>query len=253
MVRLSVVIITFNEEQNIERCLKSVHGVVDEIIVVDSHSTDRTEEICKAYNVQFFQHPFAGHIEQKNYAITLATNPYLLSLDADEALSPELKVSIQRVKENWDKETYEFNRLTSYCGKWIRHGGWYPDRKVRMFKKESGSWGGENPHDKFITTTHSDPERLMGDLLHYSYYTFEGHLNQVNKFTTIGATSAFAKGRKGGIFSILIKPGFKFIRDYFFLLGFLDGYYGFVIAKISAHATFMKYVKLKELRKACNS
>lgn len=247
MNQLSVVIITFNEERNIGRCLQSVRALADEILVVDSFSTDRTAEICASFNVRFYSNPFAGHIEQKNYALTLASYPYILSLDADEELSPELTASLFEIKNNPIADGYYFNRLTNYCGKWIRHGGWYPDQKLRYFEKGKAQWGGKNPHDQLLLHDPKNKKFLKGDLLHYSYYSLEDHLKQVNSFTTIGARSAFEEGQRAGMFSLIIKPIYKFIRDYILLGGFLDGYYGFIIARISANATYLKYAKLREL------
>ncbi|MEK6565704.1 MAG: glycosyltransferase family 2 protein, partial [Bacteroidota bacterium] len=132
MTRLSVVIITHNEEQNIARCLESIRGVADEIVVVDSFSTDKTRAICQKHGARFIRHKFEGHIEQKNFAMRQAKSPYILSLDADEALSPELRQSILDVKNNWASDGYRINRLTNYCGAWIRHCGWYPDTKLRL-------------------------------------------------------------------------------------------------------------------------
>jgi glycosyltransferase involved in cell wall biosynthesis len=250
MIGLSAVIITFNEEKNIDRCLASLHGIADEIIVVDSFSTDRTKEICAKYGVKFFEHKFEGHIQQKNHAASLATFDHILSIDADEALSEELKNEIKRVKSDWKNDGYYVNRLTNYCGKWIRHCGWYPDRKLRLFKKDKGKWAGFNPHDKLELHDASNTSRLDGDLLHYSYYTIEDHISQVNKFTTIGAEVAWTHGERSNIVKIIFKPGIRFLRDYIFHLGFLDGFYGFVICRISSDATFVKYVKLYRLQKA---
>jgi glycosyltransferase involved in cell wall biosynthesis len=248
-IKLSVIIITYNEERNISRCLESVKALADEIIVVDSFSTDRTEELCKAYGVKFIQNAFIGHVEQKNFALSRASFDYILSLDADEALSPELIESIKAVKNKWEKDAYSMNRLTNYCGTWIRHGSWYPDRKYRLFRKGKGIWKGENPHDALIPDSSSSLAFLRGDILHYSYYSTEGHIKQVNKFTTVGAQSAFRSGKRANTLMLLYKPVFKFLRDYIFKLGFLDGYSGFIIAVISSHATFLKYVKLMELQK----
>ncbi len=248
-IQLSVTVITFNEERNIARCLDSVKDVADELVIVDSFSTDRTEEICKSYNVRFIKNAFTGHIEQKNFALDQVSFGHVLSLDADEALSPELLQSIRALKENWKEDAYRVNRLTNYCGKWIRHGSWYPDRKVRIFVKGKGKWAGENPHDAYVPDADSITAKLSGDILHYSYYSTEGHVAQVNKFTSVGAQSAFNAGHKANIAMLVYKPLYKFIRDYIFKLGFLDGYAGFIIAKISAHATFLKYVKLIELQR----
>lgn len=248
-VNISVVIITFNEERNIERCILSVKDIADEIVVLDSFSTDKTEEICKKHNVNFFQHKFDGHIEQKNRAITYAGNHYVLSLDADEALSEDLKKSILEAKENWTHDGYYFNRLTNFCGKWIKHGGWYPDQKLRLWDRRKGAWEGDNPHDKYVLKKGSSLKYLKGDLLHYSFYSIEQHLTQIEKFSTIKAKVAFNKGKKSNILKKLINPPFKFFKMYILKLGFLDGYYGYIIAKNSAKSTLLKYVKLSELYK----
>ncbi len=246
-VSISVVIITFNEERNIERCIKSVLNVADEIFVLDSFSTDKTEEICKKYKVRFQQHAFDGHIEQKNRAAALASFDYVLSLDADEALSPELEASVLEVKKNWEADGYYFNRLTNYCGKWIKHSAWYPDRKLRLWNRKKGKWGGNNPHDKYIMKPGSVEKYIDGDLFHYSFYTIEQHMEQIDKFSTIKANTAFQNGDKSGYFKIFFNPIAKFIKHYFIAKGFLDGFFGLVISVNSAHSTFLKYVKLKIL------
>ncbi|MDR3366953.1 MAG: glycosyltransferase family 2 protein [Prevotellaceae bacterium] len=247
-MEISAVIITYNEEKNIARCLQSLQGVADEIIVVDSGSTDRTEEICREFGVtSFIYHPFEGHIQQKNWAMEQAAHSHILSLDADEALSNELKKSILEVKESWTADAYEFNRLTCYCGKWIRHCGWYPDAKVRLWDRRKGRWGGVNPHDKIVMENSESVTRIKGDLLHYSYYSISEHILQLNKFTEVGAREYLKKGKKVSVMKIIYKPVWKFIRDYFVKLGVLDGYYGFIICAISAFATFVKYVKAKQL------
>ena len=249
MPELSVVIISFNEEKNIGRCLESVQEIADEIVVVDSFSTDRTEEICKTYQVRFIKHAFKGHIEQKNWAMEQAAHQHVLSLDADEALSDELKNNIARLKQNWESDGYYFNRLTNYCGKWIKHTGWYPDRKLRLWDKTKGHWGGKNPHDKFIMKKGSTQEYLKGDLLHYSFYSVTQHMDQINKFSSIAAKARFDAGRKTSLLNMFISPAWKFLKAFIFKAGFLDGFYGFVISVNSAHSTFLKHVKLRELRK----
>jgi glycosyltransferase involved in cell wall biosynthesis len=247
-VPLSVVVITFNEERNIGRCLASVRGIADEVVVVDSFSTDRTEEICRQYGATFLQHPFEGHIQQKNYALSRATHPYVLSLDADEALSPQLQVSVRDAKSRWDADAYEMARLTNYCGHWIKHTDWYPDRKTRLFDKRKARWGGANPHDRVELEPGATQLRIGGDLLHYSYHSVSQHIKQLNYFTDIGARVAFEKGKKASLPVVVLSPVFKFIKSYFIRLGFLDGYYGFVVCAISAFASFLKYVKLRQLR-----
>lgn len=250
MPELSVVIITFNEEKNIARCLDSVKGIADDVVVVDSFSTDRTEAICREKGARFVQHKFEGHIEQKNWAATQAKFPHILSLDADEALSEELKKSVLAVKTNWAHDGYYMNRLTNYCGTWIRHCGWYPDAKLRLFDSRKGKWGGTNPHDKYEM---KDGDKvtgfLKGDILHYSYYTLEDHYKQVEYFTNINSKELFKKGKRSGNLSLVFAPAVKFVRDYFIKLGFLDGRAGFTISRISAYATYLKYKKLQLLWK----
>ena len=247
MTPISVVIIAFNEEKNIGRCLDSVREVADDIVVVDSFSTDRTEAICKEKGARFVQHRFEGHIEQKNWAITQAKYPHVLSLDADEALDNRLKRSIMDAKGRFLCDGYTMNRLTNYCGQWIKHCGWYPDTKLRLWDSRKGRWDGINPHDKYEMDPGSKICHLQGDILHYSYYTLEDHYRQVNYFTDIASKALYKKGKDAGVLKMIFSPIAKFIRDYFIKLGFLDGYYGFLISRISAYATFLKYKKLRQL------
>jgi glycosyltransferase involved in cell wall biosynthesis len=247
-VSISIVIITFNEEKNIGRCLSSLRDLSDDVVVVDSFSTDRTEDICKEFGVRFIQHIFDGHIEQKNWAITQALNPYILSLDADEVISDSLYNSIKTVLSNWTCSGYTMNRLTNYCGYWVKHCGWYPDTKLRLWDARLGSWGGDNPHDKFeMYSKDIQVMHLNGDILHYSYYTIEDHYKQVEYFTDILANAQFKKGKKAPLFILILSPIVKFFKDYFIKLGFLDGKVGFRICRISAFATYTKYKKLRRL------
>ena len=248
-VRISAVIISYNEERNIHRCLESLVGVADEIVVVDSYSTDGTEKICRSFNVRFIRHRFTGHIEQKNWAILQASSPYILSLDADEALSDELRASILRVKENWTHDGYFFNRLTNYCGKWIRHTSWYPARKLRLWDSRKGRWGGFNPHDRFFLNRGTPRRFLKGNILHYSYYSVSEHLVQINSFSNIMARSYYKRGRRVYVSSIILHPLWRFIKDFLLRRGFLDGYYGFIVSVNSAHEVFLKYVKLRNIYK----
>jgi glycosyltransferase involved in cell wall biosynthesis len=248
VIKLSVVIITYNEEKNIERCLLSVKEVADEIVVLDSFSTDKTPDICRKYGVNFFQHSFDGHIQQKNRAITHASFPHVLSLDADEALDGTLVRSINEIKKDFRMEGYYMNRLTSYCGHWVKHCGWYPDKKLRLWDSRRGEWTGINPHDKYeMFNGDAKTGFLEGDILHYSYYSVEDHYRQVEYFTNISANAYFEKGKKAPLYKLILNPVAKFIDHYFLHLGFLDGKAGFLISKISAYATFLKYKKLNAL------
>ncbi len=248
MTPVSVVIITFNEEHNIARCLESVKGIADEIVIVDSFSKDKTKEICLNYGAKFIENKFEGHIQQKNFAITQAKYPHILSLDADEALDEKLCQSISEVKNNFVHDGYYMNRLTNYCGKWVRHSGWYPDTKLRLWDSRKGQWAGVNPHDKYeLTTGDSNTYKLQGDILHYSYYTVEEHYKQAEYFADIAARSFFEMGKKATFFKLFINPIAKFLHHYIVHFGFLDGRVGFTIAKISAWSTYLKYRKLREL------
>lgn len=250
MQPLSVVIIAYNEERNIARCINSVAGLAAEVVVVDSYSTDRTVEIATGLGAKVVQHAFAGHIEQKNYALSQATHNWVLSLDADEALSDELRIAIQNLHlENSPTQGYTMNRLTNYCGHWVRYCGWYPDVKLRLFNRQQGQWGGTNPHDRFELHTNTPTLHLPGDILHYSYYTRADHYRQVEYFTTIAAQANHAKGKRSYPINLLINPAIKFLRDYVLKLGFLDGATGFTISRISAYATYLKYKKMLNLQR----
>jgi glycosyltransferase involved in cell wall biosynthesis len=250
MLPLSVVIITFNEERNIARCIESVINLAQEIVVVDSFSTDRTEAICRSKpNVKFIQHAFEGHIQQKNFALDQASNTWVLSLDADEALSETLRNNINQALQNPQANGYTFNRLSNYCGKWIRHGSWYPDTKLRLFDRRKVRWTGVNPHDKADFVARDKAIHLKGDLYHYSYYSVEEHTRKLDYFSTLAATAYLEKGKKAGWFQLLVNPSFAFFRDYVLRLGFLDGYEGWLIARLTAIYTFQKYAKLKALHR----
>jgi glycosyltransferase involved in cell wall biosynthesis len=247
MEKLSAVIISFNEEKNIERCIRSLEGIADEIVVLDSFSTDRTREICEKNGVRFFTHTFDGYIEQKNRAVSHASYSLVLSLDADEALSETLKKSILQVKSHRDADGYTMNRRTSYCGKWIRHCGWYPDRKLRLFDKNKGRWAGLNPHDYFKMNPRTVVKHLKGDLLHYSYYSVEQHKKQIEHFSTLAAKAKFDHGEKASLIKIWGSPFFKFLYCFFIRLGFLEGIRGWQICTISSKGNYLKYRKLARI------
>lgn len=249
--KLSAAIICFNEEDKIARCIESLKRVADEIVVVDSFSTDKTPEIvqdlARHINITFLQNPFEGHIEQKNFALDQCSYDFVLSLDADEALSPELEDSIIEAKKTFKSTGYRFNRLTNYNGFWVRHCGWYPDTKLRLIKKGEARWEGVNPHD-ILKLKSGQEEFLKGDLLHYSYDSISDHVGQTNRFTTISAKASFKLGVRSSLFKIITRPPLKFLKDYFLKGGILDGRYGLVICTINALSAFLKYSKIKELQ-----
>jgi glycosyltransferase involved in cell wall biosynthesis len=250
MTALSVVIITLNEEKNIRRCLESVRTVADEIVVVDSLSADNTVRICAEYGVRVIEQPFLGYIEQKNFALSKATFPFILSLDADEALSPELAASIQAEKAGgFAADGYTMNRLSWFCDRWIRHGSWYPDRKLRLVRASTASWGGTNPHDRLIISGQAPVKHLQGDLLHYTYHTLEEFVAQGNRFSTIAAKAMHAQGKRATWWHMVWNPCMAFVKSYLLRAGFLDGFYGYLIARQSASQTLFKYAKLRMLQK----
>ncbi len=244
-VKISAVIITFNEAHNIGRCLASLQGVADEVLVVDSFSTDKTRQVCEASGARFIEHPFEGHIQQKNYAMSMASHDVVLSLDADETLSDALTESVLRAKANWNGPGYAMNRLTNHCGTWIRHCGWYPDRKIRLWDRRCGNWQGENPHDRVVLSTPESAQHLEGDILHYSFRTYSDHLKQLEKFSTIAALDAFQRRKKVYyLIHIILYPWLRFVQLYFFRFGFLDGAAGFTVCVTDAFYRFSKYTKL---------
>ena len=248
MEKLSIVIITFNEEKNIKACLDAVVGLSDDIVVVDSFSTDKTQSICETYsNVNFVQHKWQGYAKTKNYANSFVKHPFLLSLDADEVLSEELKNSIESI--DTFKGVYEFNRLTNYCGSWVHHCGWYPDKKIRIFPKQGSIWEGDFVHETLVTPYNLPVIFLQGDLLHYSYHSLKDHYNQIEKYSTLHAEKMIHLGKKANFLKQYISPSFKFFRTFFLQMGFLDGKAGFNIARISAKAVKLKYQKLKQLER----
>lgn len=247
MDKLTVVIITKNEERNIRRCLEAARSVADELVVVDSGSTDATLDICREFGARVIQHEWEGYSEQKNFANRSASHDWVLSIDADEVISPELAASVQAAKQTGFSGAYTLNRLTFYCGHPIRHCGWYPDVKLRLWNRTQGEWKGYI-HEEVQLPSELPVTRLHGDLEHYSYHSISEHVLQADKFTTMTAQAAFERGEKPkSRFAIRCKAAWKFIGSYFFRLGFLDGYYGFLVCRISAFATFLKYVKLNEL------
>lgn len=241
---LSIVIITFNEAKNIKRCLDAVKGISNDIVIVDGYSADETAHICQQYDhVNFIQRSWEGYAKTKNFANQQAKNNYILSLDADEVLTDVLKASIIGITSF--QGVYSFNRLTNYCGNWIKHSGWYPDRKVRIFPKDVVKWQGDYVHETLKIPEGMKETWLAGDLLHYSYHTKADHYRQIEKYSTLHAQKMLAEGKKYSSFKRYVSPAFKFFKTYVLQLGFLDGYAGFQIASISAKAVKMKYEKLR--------
>ena len=242
MAKISACIISFNEEKKIEDCLVSLKDVVDEIIVIDSNSTDNTVSIAKKYTDKIINQNFLGFIEQKNFALKHASNNWVLSLDCDERLSPELKESILAIKDTIENsDAYKMPRKTFYIYRWLNHC-WYPDKKIRLFNKTTAYWGGTNPHDHIVLSGDKVTE-LEGDLYHYSFDSISDHLKTIDKFTEIGANELIRKNKSFNIFSPITHSVWIFIKTYFLKRGFMDGFAGLIVSVLSSTHVFIKYSK----------
>ncbi len=246
--RISVVIISFNEEKNIARCIQSVKRIADDIVVVDSHSTDKTREIAVQEGARVIEHSFEGHIQQKNWAITQALYPFILSIDADEYLSETLQKSIEVIKGSGLSDGYMMNRLNFYCGKPIKTCGWYPDKKLRLWDSTQGAWKGTNPHDRYMMRDGARIKSLKGDLLHDTYPTKNDFLNQIQKFATISAQHKKYHNLFYLIFKMLFSPIFKFIKTYIIHNGFKEGFLGMYICYNQSREVFLKYFRAMKFK-----
>ena len=243
---VSVCIITYNEEQNIRRCLVSVKWA-DEIVVVDSKSTDRTVDICREYTDKIILRGFPGHIEQKNFALDQAMHNWVFCIDADEEVTPHLYDEIMNVLEdsNPEKTGLYVSRKTEYLGEWVTYGRWYPDYKLRLFDRRYGRWGGENPHDR--VEVKGETGRLKGELLHRTYRDISHHLNVINQYTTIAANQKYARRIKFPIFHAVFSSVFYFLDSYIIRKGIFHGSRGLILSVMGSYYVFLKYAKLWEL------
>jgi glycosyltransferase involved in cell wall biosynthesis len=244
---LSVAIITYNEERHIGDCIRSCEAIADDVVVLDSFSRDRTEEIARGFpKVRFSQHAFDGHVEQKNRALALCRNEWVLSLDADERLTPELLEEIRRL-EPGDRHGFRMPRVTFAMGRPMRHAGMYPDRKFRLFQRSRARWTGENPHDYIVVDGRVGD--LRGDILHYSFRDLADQVDTVNRFSSIVAFNRAHRRRPFRAAVAALKPVVKFLEIYVWKRGFLDGFPGFAVAIVSAFATFLNLSKVYELER----
>ncbi len=247
-MKLSAAIMTFNEERNLERTLKALADICDEIVIVDSGSTDLTKEIAEKYGARFIPQPWLGYGKQRNAAIENCNGKWILAVDADEELSPELKQRITEIiNGNTDKKVYEINRLSVCFGKQIKHGGWGTSYAVRLFLKTAGKFNDNTVHESFVTQ--EEIFKIKEDIYHHSYLTLEDYFSKFNRYTTEGALEYYKKGKKASIGQIVFNPIYKFVRMYIIRLGFLDGIEGFLLASTSSMYSMVKYFKLREIYK----
>jgi len=243
-LRISATIITRNEEANLPRILPKL-DFVDEIVVVDSGSVDRTLEIARDAGAQVFERDWTGYADQKNFAAQSAANDWILSLDADEVPTEQLVAEIEafRRKDPGDAAGADFPRKARYLGRWIHHSGWYPDRKVRLYDRRRARWTGDYVHESVVVN--GPVVHLEGDLLHYTCDSYEEHIATLNRYTTLAAREMRAQGRRPGLLKLWISPPWAFVRSYLLQRGFLDGVHGLLIAWTAAFYVFAKYAKAR--------
>jgi glycosyltransferase involved in cell wall biosynthesis len=247
-MKITATVITLNEEHNIAAALESL-AWADEIIVVDSQSSDRTVEIAGAFTDRIYSRPWPGYSAQKNFAAEQATHDWIFSLDADERVSPQLAAELQQLQRAGEPEAavYRMPRLTFYLGRWIKHSGWRPDYKLRLYDRKRARWEGDYVHESLQTNGKVD--RLSGDILHYTVRDAAEHHLRMDRYTTLAAEQRRSQGKRASLASLLISPVVVFLRSYVFKLGFLDGIPGLAIARFAAHYEFLKNLKLWEMGK----
>jgi glycosyltransferase involved in cell wall biosynthesis len=239
-----------NEERNLARALRSIALLADEMVVVDSGSTDQTREIAAGFNARFLEHAWEGYARQKNYAASQARYDWIFSMDADEAASPQLAWQLQQLKEAGAGEMAGFTmpRLTCYRGRWIRHCGWYPDRKLRLYDRRRGRWEGDYVHEGVRVA--GEVGALSGNLLHYTCDSVGEHLRTLERYTTLAAQEAAAQGKPWRLSQMLALPPWKFLETYVFRQGFRDGVDGFLIATLAGYYVWRKHAKLRQMTRA---
>jgi len=243
---VSAIVVCFNEERNIASCLESLRWC-DEIVVVDSFSTDGTLDICRRYTEHVIQRPWAGYRAQKAFAHSQATQEWVLLVDADERVTPELRDEIRQTLDTFGDRYCGFAvpRLVFFLGRWWWRGGWYPDFDVRLFRRDRASWGGSDPHEKILV--HGAVRHLQHPLHHFSYRDMKDHLQRIDRFTSISSAELFKEGKRWHWMDALARPAFRFFRFYFLRRGFMEGFAGFYVAVTAAVYVFLKYAKLWEL------
>lgn len=247
-VDISAVIITHNEERRLENALRSLRGLAKEVVVVDSRSTDGTVKLARKYGCRVFVREWTNYSDQKNFGNAKASHPWILSLDADERVSPELKTEIMGLPDgDPDCDGYSIPRLVRYLGRWIRHSGWYPDRRIRLFRRTAGRWEGEYVHEKLILKGRG--EKLRNPIHHFTYRDISDHVARINSFSELGAKKLYAGRKKCRAGHLLFLPPARFFRSYVLRRGFLDGFAGLVIAVLNGYAIFLRYAKLREIWK----
>ena len=249
---LSVIIITYNEAKHIGRTLRAAWQVADEIIIADSGSTDDTKKIAEEAGAVVYEQAWLGYGAQRNFAVSKATHSYILALDADEELGEELIAAINQEKNaGFPAKAYIISRLNSYYGKFVHHGIGYPDNIERLYRKDIASWNKREVHETIVYSEKVDLKKLKGYLLHYTTDSISDHTIKADRYSTLSARHYFEKGKKEpGILKLVFSPAFRFFKSYILKAGFLDGWHGYILAKMHAKVVFDKYAKLKMLYRA---
>lgn len=250
MMPLSVIVITLNEAHNITRCLAAAAPVAAELLVVDSNSTDGTQELARNLGARVLSLPWQGYRDTRNAAATAATHPWILFLDADEVLTPELQLSILAAQAaGFPAGVYSISRLTNYCGQWVHHSGWRPDVKPRLYHRDKASWQGGAVHEYLQPADPAaKPQRLAGDCLHYSFPSLDWHIQKIRKYARLEAEQLHSRGRRAGVYHLAIKPAAEFFTVLILKRGLLDGKTGLILAWMAAWAKFAKYANLYTLQ-----
>ena len=252
---VSAFVICLNEESQIRRCLESIKWC-QEIIVIDSGSTDRTLEICKEFTDKILHRDWSGYVDQKKYGLEKCTCEWVLNIDADEVVSEELKNeiielvnkdAIQRLPYNG----FHISRVVNYLGRWWRNGGWYPEYRLRLCRKSATTWGGTDPHEK--ASVEGETRKLTGELFHYTYKDIQDQVTRLNKFASSAAKSMISSGKPPSILQMIFRPIFRFVKFYIVKKGFKDGVAGFIIAILEAYYVFLKYAKVWEAKNSKQS
>lgn len=246
---LSCCIIACNEERRIRRCLESVSLADECVVVIDTRSSDATDEIARELGARVIEHPYQGNIEQKNFALGQTKGEWILSLDADEAITEPLAREIRSLLDAPPAEVdgYEINRITYHLGRWIRHGDFYPDWQLRLFRRGAGEWSGVNPHGRI--QLRGKVGRLRGECEHHSYRDLADQVDRIQDFSRIQARASRAEGSPVRIRDMVLRPPARFLRAYLLKQGFRDGVPGLVIAAATAFHVFLKYAKQWELER----
>lgn len=242
--KISAFIVCCNEERQIRRCLESIKWC-DEIIIVDSGSTDKTLDICREYTQQIYFKEWSGYVEQKRFALEQCHFEWIINVDADEVLTPALISEIQQELINSKYDGFLILRTVFHMQRWWRKGGWHPEYRLRLCRVSKTTWGGIDPHEKAIVS--GPVKKLKGELEHYSYKNIADQINRINKYSSTLATNLYAKGERSSFVKIMFNPLSRFLKFYIFKKGFLEGFPGFAMAVTDAFYVFLKYLKLREI------